>query len=66
MNIARKDCIWYEQCGSECTENCEDYSPTDESEDNESHGILLENAREYQKVIRDFSDGRDLFESERS
>ena len=65
MSIARKDCIWYEQCGSECFGRCEDYSPTDESEDNEAfyRGVLAENAKEYKKVIQDYSDGSDRFES---
>lgn len=61
MNTARKNCIWYEQCGAECQGRCEDYSPVDESEDNETfyRNVLAENAQEYQKVIRDYSDGSD-------
>ncbi len=59
MDTARKDCIWHEQCGSECQGGCEDYSPADESENNEAfyRNVLEENAQEYQKVIRDFEDG---------
>ncbi len=65
MSIARKNCIWHEQCGSECLGRCEDYSPVDESEGNEEFywGILAENAQEYEKVIQDYSDRSDRFES---
>lgn len=65
MSIARENCIWYEQCGSECCGKCEDYSPADESEENEEFykGILAENAQEYEKVIQDYSDRSDRFES---
>ena len=59
MNTARKNCIWYDQCGSECR-GCEDYSPVDDAVGNEEfyRGVLEENAYEYEKIVRDFSDKR--------
>lgn len=58
MNTARKNCIWYGECGMEC-QGCSDYSPIDDSPKNEEFylGVLKENAGEYRKIIRDFSDG---------
>lgn len=57
MNTARKNCIWHDQCGSECR-GCEHYSPVDDAVGNEEFylGILEENAQEYAKIVRDFSD----------
>ena len=49
MNTARKNCIWYDQCGSECQGKCDDYSPADDAGENEVlfyQGVLKENARE--------------------
>lgn len=65
MNIAREDCIWYEQCRSEYCGICKDYSPADESEQNENfyHNVLLENARRYQNLIQSYLDRGDYFES---
>lgn len=59
MNAANRECIWKEQCGDECHGRCSDYTPADESEDNENFYsyILKENAEEYQKIIDDYSDG---------
>ena len=49
MNTARKNCIWYDQCGSECQGKCDDYSPADDAGENEVlfyQGVLKENAQE--------------------
>lgn len=56
MDTARKDCIWYEQCGQECYEGCDDYSPIDSSDEEEAfyQQILKENAEEYDKLIWEF------------
>lgn len=58
MNTARKNCIWYDQCGSECQGKCDDYSPADDAGENEVfyQSILKENAQEYEKVIQEYSD----------
>ena len=59
MNTARKNCIWYDQCGSECQGKCDDYSPADDAGENEVlfyQGVLKENAQEYEKVIQEYSD----------
>mgnify|MGYP001521349214 CR=1 FL=1 len=48
MNTARKNCIWYDQCGSECQGKCDDYSPADDAGENEVlfyQGGLKENAQ---------------------
>ena len=48
MNTARKNCIWYDQCGSECQGKCDDYSPADDAGENEVlfyQGVLKENAQ---------------------
>lgn len=57
MNTAWKDCIWYEQCESECCGKCDDYSPVDDSELNEAfyQSILRENAEEYQDIICEYT-----------
>lgn len=57
MNTARKDCIWYDQCGSECR-GCEDYSPVDDAVGNEKfyQSVLEESAHEYAKIVQEFSD----------
>lgn len=62
MDAARKECIWFGQCGSDCSGRCPDFSPADESEEAENyyHDILKENAEEYQSVIREYSDGGEL------
>lgn len=58
MNTANQECIWKDQCGGECPGYCSDYTPADESEENENYysRILKENAEEYQKMIGDYSD----------
>ena len=58
MNPARKNCIWYDQCGSECQGKCDDYSPADDAGENEVfyQSVLKENAQEYEKVIQEYSD----------
>ena len=59
MNTARKNCIWYDQCGLECQGKCDHYSPADDAGENEVlfyQGVLKENAREYEKVIQEYSD----------
>ncbi len=63
MSTARKDCIWFEQCGSECRGKCDDFTTIDGPEDDETYyrNVLYENALEYQTVIRDFSDRSDDF-----
>lgn len=65
MSIARKKCIWYEQCGSECFGRCEYYFSADESGEDEKFywNVLVENTKEYEKVIRNYLDGSDYFES---
>lgn len=57
MNTANQECIWKDQCGGECPGYCSDYTPADESEENENYysRILKENAEEYQKMINDYS-----------
>lgn len=64
MNTARKDCIWYDQCDSECQWECEYYSPADDAVENEAfyRGILNENAQCYEEIIQEYSDGGDMFE----
>ena len=61
MNAAF-DCIWYDQCGSECHGKCEYYSPADTAMEDETFymEVLKENAQEYEKSIQDFSDGSDI------
>lgn len=58
MNTARKNCIWYDQCGSECQGKCDDYSPADDAGENEVfyQSVLKENAQEYEKLIQEYSD----------
>lgn len=65
MNIARRDCIWSGQCGLECRGKCDDFTPADEDLDNESFymGILKENARFYDRTVREFMDGSEDLES---
>lgn len=65
MNTARKDCIWYDQCGSGCQWECEDYSPADDAAENEAfyQSTLEENVQEYEEIIEEYSDGGDMFES---
>jgi len=62
MGSLRKLCIWFGQCGSDCSVRCSDFSPADELEKSESdyHAILKENVEEYQRVIREYSDGGEL------
>lgn len=59
MSTANQECIWKEQCGGECSEQCSDYTPIDDSESKMKFyfNILSENAQEYQEVIDDYSDG---------
>lgn len=43
-------CIWADQCGQE--ELCDDYSPTDDSEDFTYYRTVLdENAAEYEELM---------------
>ncbi len=53
MNTAKNDCIWCTQCGLECRGRCGDFSPADESEENEAfyRGVLQENAQEYRRQL---------------
>ena len=53
MNAAF-DCIWYDQCGSECQGKCEYYSPADTAMEDETFymEVLKENAQEYEKSIQ--------------
>lgn len=57
MDTARKDCIWYDQCGQECYERCDDYSPIGSSGQDEVfyRQNLKKNTEEYSKLIREFS-----------
>lgn len=59
MNAAY--CIWSDQCGSECRGKCDYYSPADTAMEDELfyQKVLKENVEEYEKVIREFSDGSD-------
>ena len=57
MNAAF-DCIWYDQCGSECQGKCEYYSAMED--ETFYMEVLKENAQEYEKSIQDFSDGSDI------
>ena len=47
MNTARKNCIWYDQCGSECQGKCDEYSSADDAGENEVFykGVLKGNAQ---------------------
>lgn len=58
MNTAGQECIWKGQCGEECPKNCPDFTPADDSENNEKFylGVLKESAEEYQHMIDDYSD----------
>lgn len=59
VNTARKNCIWYDQCGSDHCRGCEYYdSLGEEAELDEGYcqSILEENAQEYEKVIQEYSD----------
>lgn len=59
MDADRKKCIWYEQCGGNCPEDCSDYTPSDDSDDVEFYNrVLRENAEEYENIVADFDDGR--------
>lgn len=57
MYTAREDCIWFDQCGHDCIGRCEDFSPTDSSEEDTAfyEQILKENAEEYCKLIQEYS-----------
>lgn len=59
MDATRKECIWFEQCGSDCPGRCPDFSPLDETENTENyyHSILRENTEEYQSMIKEYSHG---------
>lgn len=65
MNTASQECIWKDQCGTECQGYCSDFTPADEggADDIFYSRILKENAEEYQHMIDDYSD-RGMFESE--
>lgn len=60
MGAEGKECIWKGQCESECPQDCQDYTPADDTEDNENFyfGVLKENAEIYQKEIDEYSDRR--------
>lgn len=59
MDADRKKCIWYEQCGGECQDDCSDRTLLDDSDDEEFYNnILKENVEEYESVIADYDDGR--------
>lgn len=60
MSAAYQECIWKDQCGSDCSGHCSDYTPADDTEMNEDFYacILKENIELYQKMIDDYSDGR--------
>ena len=60
MRSMDKECIWKGQCGSEWPQNCQDYTPADDTEDNENFysDVLKENIEVYQKEINEYSDGR--------
>lgn len=62
MGTARKDCIWYDQCGHECLEGCDDLSPIDSSDEDAAfyQQILKENAEEYDSLVQEFSDGEEI------
>ena len=59
MNTANQECIWKDQCGGDCPGRCSDYTPADDTEENEAFyaRVLRENAETYQEVIKDYSDG---------
>lgn len=59
MNTANQECIWKDQCGSDCFGRCPDYTSADDAEENEAFytQVLRENAEAYQKMIDDYSDG---------
>ena len=55
---ATQKCIWNEQCGQNCNENCPDYTPYDNSDiDMFYFDILKENIEEYRSFEREYSDG---------
>lgn len=60
MRAKGKECIWRGQCENECPQDCQDYTPANDTEDSENFysDILKENAEVYQKEIEEYSDGR--------
>lgn len=55
----RCDCIWYGRCSDKCLEECEDYTAVgDTSQEEFYQEDLSERASEYEKVVGDFTDGR--------
>lgn len=62
MRSEDKKCIWMGQCEGECPQDCQDYTPADDTEDNENFysDVLRENAEVYQREIDEYSDGRSM------
>lgn len=61
MNTARKDCIWFDQCGDQCHSQCDDYwsKEFEESESEREYTRHLNEMQEdYMEVVKDYSDGR--------
>ena len=60
MRSEDKKCIWMGQCEGECSQDCRDYTPADDTEDSENFyfDVLRENAEVYQREIDEYSDGR--------
>lgn len=55
----RCDCIWYGRCSDKCSEACEDYTAVDDTGREEFYQEdLSERVSEYEKVVGDFTDGR--------
>ena len=60
MRSEDKKCIWMGQCEGECSQDCRDYTPADDTEDSKNFysDVLRENAEVYQREIDEYSDGR--------
>ena len=61
MNTARKDCIWFDQCGDQCHGECDNYwsQEFEKSESEREYSQYLDEMREaYMESVKDYSDGR--------
>lgn len=61
MNTLGQECIWKNQCGAECTDDCDYFTPADDLENIGGiyyFDVLKQNAEEYQHMIDDYSDGK--------
>ncbi len=61
MDTARKNCIWYDQCRTQCYESCEYYwqDRFEESECERKYAEYLgEMQKAYMQTVSEYSDGR--------